>query len=149
MAAAGDDAAREAAREVMRVQCGACHHPSEPTHLARAMRVFNLLDEEWAGQMTERQRGSAIQRLRDRLTMTEAERAELSPRGVTPPPPPSERDVKLVESYLAARRPPPSSRSPRRRSLLRREAGEDLVGQVIRGCGGAVPRCGLGPRGQG
>jgi hypothetical protein len=100
---AADDhsnALREDARRTLRTYCAECHLPSLPTALAKALRVFDLSEENWSDRMTDAQLHSARQRLGLDLVPTQG-REEALPLAV--PPPALKRFDEFVESEIARR----------------------------------------------
>ena len=90
----------EHVRQAMTTQCGACHNPDVPTANAKALKVFNLKENDWSAHLTDRQRQMAAQSFRDRLTLLPISLAELLPHGVALPPRPSETEAFLIDDFF-------------------------------------------------
>jgi hypothetical protein len=92
-------ALRDDARLVLERHCGSCHIPESPSALPRALRVYNLRDEEWARQMSNDQLGQLGWRIREGALFDPFDERNA---GKDPPPKPTEDEQRAVRDYVAA-----------------------------------------------
>jgi hypothetical protein len=97
-------ALREEARQVLRIHCGACHMPFTPTSQERALRIFDLSIENWAGSMKESQLGDSLRRLEERQKLTPSELAEVVPRGAPRPSRPNSQETEVLKKFIGLER---------------------------------------------
>ena len=64
---------RQEARETLDANCAECHTRGLPTALPRALRVFDLSENDWSRQMSEDQLREAARRLREPTAPTRSE----------------------------------------------------------------------------
>ncbi len=97
--AAGDEL-RESARALLETNCGECHTRASPQALPRALRVYDLDEEDFARRMTGDQLREAERRLREPFAPTPGEG---DARPVTATPGQLERFHRFVEREVARR----------------------------------------------
>jgi hypothetical protein len=101
-AAASPDLAphREGARVVLKHHCGACHDPARPTANARAMKIYDLAESDFAGHMTPGQLEELARRLEARRRMTPSELKASEPRGAPAPNAPTDQEILELKIYV-------------------------------------------------
>jgi hypothetical protein len=97
-------ALRESARETLEANCADCHTKGRSTALARALRVFDLTETDFAARMTEEQLREANRRLNQPLAPT---RGEGEARTILASPEAKAKLARFVEAELARRRDAP------------------------------------------
>ncbi|HEY1334620.1 MAG TPA: hypothetical protein VGF31_10220 [Myxococcaceae bacterium] len=56
------DRLREPAREALKASCGRCHDRARPTALPKALRIFDLREQDWSARVTDVQMDHMVAR---------------------------------------------------------------------------------------
>ena len=92
---------KKEAQNIMKYQCGACHSAQLPSAIPKALKVFNLDNENWLNMMKKSKRKNLLQRLEARTNMTDLEVSYLMPRDWKPlPKRPTTKEVELIKSFI-------------------------------------------------
>lgn len=65
-------------RSLLAPECGGCHLPGRPTSVARALAVFNFMEEPWYGRMSAEQFGELGRRAQGSKTLTEPDKEKVA-----------------------------------------------------------------------
>lgn len=92
--------ARDGARKVLEIHCGACHLPNVPLPDLKALSIYDLSNPNWPTTLNKRQLEELVTRIKDRQKMTAKELVYVVPKGVSPPVAPTPKEVRSVEQFV-------------------------------------------------